>query len=478
MESKITPDVTDYAPSPETAKKPFSKRGILALVAGLLAFVVLFVGIALAIGNRGKSVITMEKDGVSVSFSLNHYELLLSRWKGTLVSGSYTQNGLNAEQDAFYDFTDKFNGTDLQTLSEYYSDLILENCKTYTAVLWLFDSMGLSLSAKQIAEVDQQMQDILDAYGEGSKSKLNTILGTYGVNYKLLREMYLMEMKVNAVQDALYGSEGSMLGYEVKEEFLEENYLHFKQIFLPYFHYIYRTDKFGDEIYYLKDSDKGAIAYDTAHGFAGFQSDGTPDNDANGDQIYYTSAEQTKIAYLKDETKSQRSYVLDANGEAKTKEMTAEEIAAVKEAGEALFTSLSGCTVAEFEAAMAEKNQDGSESVYPDGYYLQKNLDYAGAGSDFAYFSDIIAASESMEAGAVAKITSDASGYHIIMKYDPTPKAYENAANEVWFKNFNSGLVEKLFLERCQALYADMTVNEKVLASASDIKKIGVNLYF
>ena len=83
-----------------------------------------------------------------------------------------------------------------------------------------------------------------------------------------------------------------------------------------------------------------------------------------------------------------------------------------------------------------------------------------------------------MEAGTVAKITSDAAGYHIIMKYDPTPKAYENAANEVWFKNFNSGLVEKLFLERCQSLYADMTVNEKVFASASDIKKIGVNLYF
>ena len=201
--------------------------------------------------------------------------------------------------------------------------------------------------------------------------------------------------------------------------------------------------------------------------------------DDNGDQIYYvSSANKDHIAYDKNEEVSTRSYVLDANGEAKTSEMTQEEIEAVKKKGDELFASLKNCTVAEFEAAMEKENDDGGSEIYTDGYYLQKNIDYAAAGSSFAYFSDIIEQSEAMKAGEIAAITTDATGYHIIMKYDPTPKAYESAANEVWFKNFTSDLIDKLFLEECEKLFDDMVVNEKILAKASDIKKIGVNAEF
>ncbi len=427
---------------------------------------------------KGKALISLNKDGCKVSFSVNHYELLLSRWKGALVSSNVSNNGLNAEQDAFYDFKDKFNGTDLQTLSEYYSDKILENSRTYTAVLWLFDSMELSLSDDQIEDVDQRMEDILESYG-GSKTKLNALLGTYGVNYNLLREMYLMEAKIVAVQNALYGSEGSLLGDEVKEEFLADNYVRFKQIFLPYFKYVYKTDKNGDEIYYLKESTLATVAYDTVNGYAGVKSDGTPELDTNGDQIYYTSPEnQTHIAYNKDESVSTRSYELDSNGEAKTVDMTAEEMAEVAKQGKEIFESLAGCTVVEFEAAMEKYNDDGGSEVYADGYYLQKNIDYAAASSEFAYFSDIIEEADEMDAGEIAAITSDGAGYHIIMKYDPTPKAYENAENEVWFQNFTSTLIDELFWEECEDLFEYMVVDEKILAKASDIKEIGVNTEF
>ena len=99
-------------------------------------------------------------------------------------------------------------------------------------------------------------------------------------------------------------------------------------------------------------------------------------------------------------------------------------------------------------------------------------------GSDVAYFSDIVAEFEDMQAGEIAEITSDSAGYHIIMKYDPTPKAYELPANEVWFKNFTSGLVQELFVDECEKLFDDMVVNEKVLATVSDIKRIGANTDF
>ncbi len=447
------------------------------LLAGFLALLMLMLCCA-SCASKGKALITLNKDGYKVSFSVNHYEFLLSRWKGALVTSNVSNNGFNAEQDAFYDFKDKFNGTDLQTLSEYYADKILENSRTYTAVLWLFDSMELSLSDDQIDEVDQRMDDILEAYG-GSKTKLNALLGTYGVNYNLLREMYLMEAKITVVQNALYGSEGSLLGDEVKEEFLSENYVRFKQIFLPYFKYVYKTDKNGDEIYYLKDAATATIAYDTVNGYVGVKSDGTPELDANGDQIYYTSPEnQTQIAYNKDETVSTRSYELDSNGEAKTVDMTTEEMAEVAKQGKELFESLAGCTVVEFEAAMEKHNDDGGSEIYTDGYYLQKNIDYAAASTEFAYFSDIIEQADGMKAGEIAAITSDGAGYHIIMKYDPTPKAYENAENEVWFKNFTSTLIDELFWEECENLFEYMVVDEKILAKASDIKKIGVNTEF
>lgn len=427
--------------------------------------------------SKGKALITLDKDGYKVSFSVNHYELLLSRWKGALVSSNATNNGYNAEQNEFYDTKDKFNGTDLQTLAEYYSDMILENSRTYTAVLWLFDSMQLSLSDDQVNSVNQRMNDILEIYG--TKTKLNALLGTYGVNYELLREMYSMEEKITTVQNALYGSEGSLLGPEVKEQFLAENYVRFKQIFLPYFKYVYKTDKNGDEIYYLKESTTAKIAYDTVNGYEGIKADGTPDYDSNGDLIYYTSQEnQTRIAYNKDETVSTRSYVLDSDGNAKTEEMTKEEIEAVAEQGKELFKSLQGCSVAEFEAAMEQHNDDGGEEVYTDGYYLQKNIDYAAVSDEFAYFSDIVNESDSLNAGDIVAITSDSAGYHIIMKFDSTPQAYENAVNEVWFKNFTSDLISELFWEECESLFDDMVINEKIWAKASDIKQIGVNTDF
>ena len=461
---------------PEIQRKEYNMKKTTVwfgarLCAGLIALLMLALCFA-SCASKGKALITLNKDGHKVSFSVNHYEFLLSRWKGYLVTNNVTNNGKNAEQDEFYDLKDIFNGTDLQTLDEYYSDTILDNGRNYTAVLWLFDSMDLSLSKDEMAAIDQTMDDILAAYG-GSKTKLNALLANYGVNYNLLREMYIMEAKISAVQTALYGSEGSKLGTEVKDDFLSENYVRFKQIFIPYFNYVYKTDANGDEIYYLKESNMARIAYDEKNGYK------SNDLDDNGDIIYYaSSASKDHIAYNKDESVSTRSFVLDAEGSAKTTDMTTEERAAAKLRGEALYESLKNCTVEEFEAAIAKEDSNNGETVYTDGYYLQKNLDYATVSTEFAYFSDIISKTETMKAGEIVSITSDNAGYHIIMKYDPTPQAYTIAENEVWFKNFTSDLINKLFLEECKSLYSYMEINEKVLAQAPSIKELGVNTEF
>ena len=49
--------------------------------------------------------------------------------------------------------------------------------------------------------------------------------------------------------------------------------------------------------------------------------------------------------------------------------------------------------------------------------------------------------------------------------------------NAPWFTAFSSALVEELFLEKCRALFDSITVDAEILASATDIRRIGANLY-
>lgn len=426
---------------------------------------------------KPKALLTLDRDGTKVTFSVNLYELMLSRMKGMLVSGGYTANSISADKAEFWDYQDKLNGTDLQTLNEYYGQLILDNCRTYTAALWLFEKEGLTLSAEQLASVESRLSDVLNDHGNGSKTKLNAVLSNYGINYDLLKEIYLMEEKVTAVQNKLYGANASLVGPNVKNEFLSEYYVHFKQIFLPTYRYEYETDANGDDIYYVPESQKATVCYDTVHGFEAKDENGTPVTDRNGDTVYYTTKDGTRIAY--DKEKGVRSYKLDSKGVAITKDMTTEEIAQLKEKADKLYQSLKGCTVEAFEAEMAKQNKEiPGEDIYTDGYYLRKTVDYAGLSAEYSYFSDIITAMDSMQDGDIAIITSNSAGYHIVMKYAPTEGAYDKEVNEPWFKDFHSALVEQLFLDECHSYFEEISVNFEILASATDIKNIGANFYF
>lgn len=457
------------------------KQRTIRLFTLLVALVLLALPLA-SCSSKGKTLLTLDKDGVKVTFSVNLYEFMLSRMKGALVSNGYTVDGYTPEQDSFWDYQDKFNGTDIQTLNEYYGDLILENCRTYLAAMWYFESMGLTLSEEQKQSIEERLDDVLEEHGDGSKTKLNSVLSNFGINYNMLREVFTLEEMVNAVQTAKYGANASLVGHNIKEDYLAENYVHFKQIFFPYYRYVYVTDENGDTVYYVEESQLKTICYDTVNGYEGIDENGLPITDSNGDTVYYTTKdynelESPRIAY--DTENGVPSYVLNDDGTAKTEEMTEEERKALKTRADELYDSLVGCTAEDFEAAIAKENEENDgEEIYTDGYYLQKNVDYASVGSDFAYFSDIITAMESMEYGDIVKITSDAAGYHIIMKYAPTPGAYDNEVNEPWFQNFNSSLVEKLFLDECYTLASEIVLDEQVLASATDIKRIGSNYYF
>ena len=162
---------------------------------------------------------------------------------------------------------------------------------------------------------------------------------------------------------------------------------------------------------------------------------------------------------------------------AETEEMTVEEIKQVKEKAKNLFAEMENVDDETFEKRMAKVNEyPTGEDKYTDGYYLSVDVDYASAGDSVAYLSELVGKLKDAEVGTVVYVESG-DALHIVRKYAPTSGAYDLAENEVSFQLFNSSLIESLFLEECRALFGDIVVDETILASATDIRRIGANLY-
>ena len=427
-------------------------------------------------GSLGKTLMTLSKDGITVSISVNQYELLLSRSKGTLCAAGVTQNGATAASSAFWEYKDKFDGTTFQTYAEFYEQSILNTCKMYLIAKYLFEKNNLSLTQTQQEKIDAMMEELVRTDGGGSKSKLNAVLAQYGVNYDILRDFYETEMIVQAVQDHLYGSNASKVGDNVKHEYMNSHYVRFRQIYLSAEVSVYVTDKNGDVIYYQNEEGKtDRIFYDSGNGVAKELEDGSPETDAKGDVIYYKDTEYTRIAY---NNKGTPQHVLNKDGSYKTREMTLEELELLDDRAITLFNTAKDTTVAEFEKLITDESDgDTDVSEYNEGVYLRTDLDYSLMGEDSAYLSDIVAALQEMKTGEVRKILSP-TGYHIIRKYDNMEKAYSNAENEAYFTNFNSNLITYLFSEDCQKHVASIKIDEAILEAAPSMKTVGINYYF
>ena len=322
------------------------------------------------------------------------------------------------------------------------------------------------------------MQELINTDGEGSKTKLNSVLSAYGVNYDLLRDFYETEMKLQAVKTHLYGENASLIGDTVKTEYLEEHYVRCRQIFLATYAFVAETDANEDVIYYQTEEGKtNRIFYDDGNGEAHQLEDGSLEKDKNGDVIYYVKNTNYKvIAY---NTKGEPHYLKNKEGTGyQTREMTEEEMDAVVKRAEALFGEVKDSTDAAFEAKV-ESESDGQTDVseYNEGYYLRADLDYTASGAEYAYLDKIVTQLKEMNVGDV-RIVQSGSGFHIIRKYDHAEKAYSKAENEVWFKDFNSKLIEELFLEECGKHYGDVKIDEAILADAPTMKEVGINYFF
>lgn len=423
----------------------------------MLACIMLITSIA-GCASSGKTMIELEKSEISV----NLFMLMLSRMKGSLAS-SYAF-GAQALKDSFWDTVmDVSTG---MTYNDYYTDMVLDNAKTYIAALSLFDELELELPDSYIDEIDSQLDELVQNDGKGSKSTLNAILAEYGANYKVLRDAYIMEAKIAYLNDHLFGADGSKISSELKQEYYEENYVRFRQIFFFTTKPVYQTDGNGDEIYYKSD---GKIAYDKTNGIKK-EENGAVVKDKNGDIVFvkYDEAGKEHIAYDKGtkDAPNTRNPVLDEDGNVVTTKLSASEHIALQDKATLIIEeeAVAGDYTL-FDTLVEKYGEDEGMEKYPNGYYLMETSEYDSP--------EVIEALFEMKDGEIRKVNSE-YGIHIVMKYKLDDGGYAKEDNADFFTSFTSSLKSVLFAQYLEKYKQQVVVDEKLYKTVS-MKSVGAN---
>ena len=437
-------------------------RSVKRIVALILICLTVFFAFA-GCSSKGKPLLTLNDNEISV----NLFELYLSRMKGMLCTAAYLGN--SATKDSFWDtWMDLYDNT---TYNEYYTDIVLESVKSYLAALELFDERGLKLPDSYIDEIDAEMEKLVEDQADGSKTAFNAIIGEYGVNYDMLREAYIIEAKIDYLEDDLFGADGSKIGTNIIDQYYTENYARFKQVFLSSYEYVYVTDRNGDVMYFLEN---GKISYDTTK-TAKTNPDGKYVADENGDRVYVYTDENGKerIAY-KTEGAS-KEYQLDSSGNPVLKYYNDTEMEVLTgQANEILSKTAKGDTI-NFDVLVSKYNEDDGAKDYPDGYYVTQNTSYRSP--------EIIEAVFNMEVGEVKMLKTD-YGIHIIMRYELEKGAYADdkykdlfIANSTGTYIFMDSLKGELLANYLKPYKEKIEIDEELYATV-DIKRAGINYYY
>lgn len=418
------------------------------IIALLLCFVVILSFFASC---GAKELMTYEDKTLSV----NVYEFLLSRMKGTLEYYGY-----DVDSESFWKTVVDMDGT---TYDEYFCNTIKEQAINYIVAEKLFDELGLSLSDKEEARVDE----ILAAYLKkaGSETKLNAELREFGVNYDILREVYILEAKIEALKIYLFGKNGEQISIDDKEKFYNENYVAFRQIYLATYEYVIDKDRFGDQVYYT-DEEHQAIAYDKVNGKTKNDEFGKPIKDLLGDPEYFT--EDGRIAY--DKVNGVLGYVMADKDNPAVIQLSDEKKAELYAKAQQYTFDCNGKIATFEEYVNLYDESEGDGVIYLNcsaGYYAAQN-------ESAAYFDEIAKVLLSLKPGECALYKSS-YGYHVLMRYESESGAYDKEENKDAFANFYTDLIARLFEKTCAERASSVVIDEKVFEGAPTMKDVGSN---
>lgn len=432
------------------------------IVSLTLCYVLLLFALA-GCGAKGKPLLKLDDCEISV----NLFQLYLSRMKGSLCSADYF--GSVAKQDSFWDtIIDAYEKT---TYNDFYTDVVLDNAKSYIAALALFDERGLTLPDSYIEEIDSELEALIENIAAGSKTTLNTILSDFGANYDVLREAYIVEAKIAYLREDLFGTNGSKIAPTLIEEYFQDTYARFKQVFLYSYEYVYETDENGDSIYYKDD---GRVSYDTTK-TQKKDSSGNIVTDAKGDRVYVYTDENGKERIAYDKKNGEREILLDSKGDPVTKKFEGEKMSALVEKANTILGQVKEGDTISFDVLVDEYNEESGSQTYPDGYYVTKDTAYASP--------EVIKALFELNVGEYKMVKSE-YGIHIIMRYEPEVGAYTLEeytdlfiANSTGTYIFMGDLISKLLADYVKS-YKDKVEVDEGLLDGVDIKNVGVNFNY
>lgn len=228
-------------------------KKIIRIAALVLAAVMMTLSL---VSCSGMGTTVMELGGTVITenmieFWLSRYKAQFVYYYGDAICQQYDLD--NIEQ--FWPIKDESGSG--KSYDEIMSEFIYENAETYLCALYLFDQYGLSLPKETEDEIDAYIAELCQENASGSKSEFNSILETYGINRSQLRELYLIDEKVDYLQEYLFGANGTLGVTKVdKDNYYRENYVRMRQICI----FINECPELDSEGNLVNDS-KGNVKY-------------------------------------------------------------------------------------------------------------------------------------------------------------------------------------------------------------------------
>lgn len=229
------------------------KKRQLKIIAAVLALVMTLL---CAVSCTSRSVVVMslgktEITGGMIEFWMSRYKAQFEYSYGQSLKSAY---GLSSVDKIW---TLRVSDDSAKTYDDLFSEYIYDNACTYLCALYLFDQYDLKLPDATVKSVDAAIDDYVTNLADGSKSEFNAILAAYGINRKLLRELYLIDEKVSYLKEYLFGFDGIQpVNAQQLEDYYQKNYVRMKQICV----FINEAPKINEDGTYDTDS-SGNIAY-------------------------------------------------------------------------------------------------------------------------------------------------------------------------------------------------------------------------
>ncbi|MBE6606306.1 MAG: hypothetical protein E7635_04645 [Ruminococcaceae bacterium] len=159
----------------------------------------------------------------NTTISENEYLYWLSSYKAVFLT--YYLNGNDSQEVWSSELSDGI------TVEQFLSEIAKENIKNNIVCIDLFDSLGLKLDKTAINESDTYINSLKET--AGGADALNSALSAYGVNDKMLKDIYKTDLKIKAAQDALFAEGGELeITEEEKKNHFKKNYVRVKHIYI------------------------------------------------------------------------------------------------------------------------------------------------------------------------------------------------------------------------------------------------------